>query len=93
MNAREEMRRFGYVTTDPAKHVKDKSAFWAEVRRGLRLMRHRDIREEIAFNKRFPKVVVRRLSIMSHLVRLLPILLALGLCLVLVWRVSMIIPN
>lgn len=93
MNAKEEMRRFGYVTTDPVKHVKDEEVFWAGVRKGLRLMRHRDIREEVAFNKQFPKAVVRRPSLISHLVRLLPVILALGLCLGLVWRVSMIIPN
>lgn len=93
MDAREEMRRFGHCTTDPAKHVRQEEAFWAGVRKGLRLMRHRDIREEVAFNKQFPQTVVRRPSFMSHLVRLLPVLLVLALCLVLVWRVSMLLPN
>jgi hypothetical protein len=93
MDAREEMRRFGHCSTDPAKHVKDEEAFWAGVRKGLRLMRHRDIREEVAFKKQFPQTVVRRPSLMSHLVRLLPILLVLAVCMVAAWRLLMFVPN
>ncbi len=46
MDAREELLRFGRVSLDPNKHVRDERAFWANVRKQMRTMRHRDIREE-----------------------------------------------
>lgn len=93
MDAKEEMRRFGYCTLDPAKHVKDEEAFWAGIRKQRRLMRHNDIRSEVEFNATFSRKPARRYSFRSNLALLLPVLLVAVACVVAAWRLSVLLPN
>lgn len=93
MDAREESRRFGRCSLD-GNLLKIEQEFWAGVHKGLREMKHRSIREEVAFNKRFPPAPARRrTSFMSNLVLLLPVLLVAAACVVMVWRLSVLLPN
>lgn len=91
MDAREETRRFGYCTLDPAKHVKDEQVFLADIRKQKRLMKHRDIREEEEVKKLFSYKPARRPSFKTTLAMILPILLVTGVCLYLAWRLFLLV--
>lgn len=93
MDAREESWRFGRCSLDPAKHVKDEEAFWAGVRKQRRLIRHSDIREEKKVVAMFSYKPARRRSFTQNLKFLLPILLVMALCVVLAWRLVVLLPN
>ena len=93
MDAREESWRFGYCTLVPAKHVKDEEAFWAGIRKQRRLMWHSDIREENKVVAMLSYKPAHRHSFMQNLKFLLPILLVMALCVVLAWRLSLLLPN
>ncbi len=93
MDAKEEMRRFGFCTLDPVKHVKDEEAYWAGIRKQLRVMRHNDIRAEVEFIRTFSRKPTRRRSLKSSLALLLPVLLVAAACVVAAWRLSVLLPN
>lgn len=93
MDAREEFRRFGRCSLD-GNLLKIDKEFWGGVQKGLREMKHRSIREEVAFNKQFPPAPVRRsTSFIANLVLLLPVLLMAAFCLVMAWRLSVLLPS